>query len=129
MIPRRLRQRNAGLTLLEVILALAILAGSLAVLGELARQGMHNAESARAATEAQLLCESKLAEIAAGITPPESVTNASWQIATDAEVPTNDKWLYSVEVDSTDTEGLLAVRVTVTQDQPARNCPVSVSLT
>ena len=72
------RAPRAAMTLLEVILALAILAGSLAVLGELTRQGMHNAEAARAESEAQLLCESKLAEIAAGIAPPEAVTSASW---------------------------------------------------
>ncbi len=119
---------RGGMTLWEVILALAILAISLAVLGELARQGMRNAETARAASEAQLLCESKLAAIAAGITRPEPVTDASWEIEADEEIATNDAWLYSVEIDATDLDGLLAVRVTVTQDQTARKRPVSVSL-
>jgi len=121
-------ERRDGLTLLEVILALAILAGSLAVLGELAGRSMRNAEVARTTSEAQLLCETKLAEIAAGITPADPVPDSPWQSASDLEIETNDEWRYSVEVDSTALDGLLAVRVTVSQDRPSEKKPVSVSL-
>jgi len=121
-------KRREGLTLLEVILALAILAGALAVLGELAGRSMRNAEVARATSEAQLLCETKLAEIAAGITPANPVNDAPWQSASDLEIETNEAWLYSVEVDSTALDGLLSVRVTVSQDRPPEKKPVSVSL-
>jgi hypothetical protein len=107
---------------------LAILAGALAVLGELASRSMRNAEVARATSEAQLLCETKLAEIAAGITPPDPVPDTPWQGASELEIETNDEWRYSVEVESTGLDGLLAVRVTVTQDRPAEKKPVSVSL-
>jgi len=120
--------RREGLTLLEVILALAILAGSLAVLGELAGRSMRNAEVARATSEAQLLCETKLAEIAAGVTPANPVPDSPWQSAADLEIETNEAWRYSVEVESTDLDGLLAVRVTVSQDRPPEKKPVSVSL-
>ena len=54
---------RGGFSLLEVILALAILIGILAVLSELVGLGVRNARVARAMTQAQLLCESKLAEI------------------------------------------------------------------
>jgi len=121
-------ERREGLTLLEVILALAILAGSLAVLGELAGRSMRNAEVARATSEAQLLCETKLAEIAAGITPPNPLSDAPWQSASDLEIETNEEWRYSVEVESTNLDGLLAVRVTVSQDRPPQKKPLSVSL-
>ena len=72
-------KKQTGFTLLEVILALAILAGALTVLGELARRSLHNAEVSRATSEAQLLCESKLAEMAAGVTPVSPVEDATWQ--------------------------------------------------
>jgi type II secretion system protein I len=121
-------ERRSGLTLLEVILALAILAGSLAALGELAGRSMRNAEVARATSEAQLLCETKLAEIAAGITPADPVSDAPWQSASDLEIETSQEWLYSVEVKSTDLDGLLSVRVTVRQDRPREKKPVSVTL-
>ena len=56
-----------GLTLLEVLLALAILGGALAVIGELSRIAARNAEQARDLSTAQRLCENKMAEIAAEI--------------------------------------------------------------
>jgi hypothetical protein len=62
------------LSLLEVILAIAILGGSLAVIGQLINIGARNAISARDLTTAQLYCESKLAEVSAGIELPEPTT-------------------------------------------------------
>ena len=55
-----------GLSLMEVIIALAILGLALAAIGELIRVGARNAEVSRKRTTAQLLCENKLAEIKAG---------------------------------------------------------------
>ena len=71
----RLRGRR-GFTLLEVLLALAILVGSLATIGELTRIGMSYAHRAAAMAEAQLYCESKLAEITAGIVAPAATSSA-----------------------------------------------------
>jgi general secretion pathway protein I len=65
--------KSGGFSLLEVILALAILTGAVAVLGEIVRLGIRNAQVARDTTQAQLLCESKLAEITAGIIPSDPV--------------------------------------------------------
>ena len=64
-----------GFSLLEVILALGILVGAMAVLGELARHGLDSARIARDSAMAQLLCESKLSEITAGLIRPEPVSN------------------------------------------------------
>lgn len=116
----------SGFSLLEVILALAILAGAVAVLGEVARHGLESTRIARDLTYAQLLCESKLAEIALGVTPPDPVDYAPIENTT---APTPVGWLYSIEVASTDIDGLLAVRVTVTQDLPEEQHPVQCSLT
>ena len=99
--------KNRGLTLLEVILALAILAGAMAAIGEVMRSGMRNAAAARDLSKAQLLCESKLSEIAAGVLPPESVN--------DEPIETDSDWVYSVTAAPLEQEGLLAVSVTVTQ--------------
>jgi len=46
-----------GFSLLEVILALAIFAGAVAVLGEVARWALRNAEIARDLSRAELFCE------------------------------------------------------------------------
>jgi type II secretion system protein I len=117
--------RGAGFSLLEVILALAVLGGAIAILGEAARLSLRNAEFTRDMAQAQMLCESKLSEIIAGITLPEPIERATIGRATDSG---ESAWLYSIETAPTDEEGLLAVRVTVTRDLPERKHPVSFSL-
>jgi type II secretory pathway pseudopilin PulG len=96
------------LSLLEVILAIAILGLSLAVIGQLVRLGSRNARFARDSATAQMLCESKLSEIAAGILPAESMNLAEF-----AESP---DWYYSVQAEPAPQDGLISVRVTVQSD-------------
>jgi prepilin-type N-terminal cleavage/methylation domain-containing protein len=114
-----------GFSLLEVVLAAAILAGAIVVLGEAARHAMRNAEAARDLASAQLLCESRLAEIVSGVLPAESVQNVPIPTGLD---PTEPAWVYSVEVEQLDVEGLTAVRVTVARDLPAEKQPLQFSL-
>ena len=110
------RGARAAFSLLEVILALAILCGAIATLGELSRLGMRQAQRARDLSQAQLLCESKLAEIASGLTPAEAVDSVPFE-STDEQQFDESEWAYSVEVTPIDEEGLTAVRVTVTRDE------------
>ena len=119
--------RRDGFSLLEIILALAILCGAMTVLGELSRLGMRNAEYARDVTQAQLLCECKLAEITAGLTLPEPAQDVRFE-PQDEETEAESEWLYSVEVNSVGEEGLVEVRVTVTKDMPAEKRPAQFSL-
>ncbi len=120
--------RRDGFTLLEVILALTILAGSLAVLGEVARLAMRNASAARDLARAQMLAESKLAEIQAGITTPDAVDNTPFDTANESLDPSVPRWLFSINPEATDETGLLRVRVTVTRDLPAAQHPLKFSL-
>ena len=114
-----------GFSILEVILALAILCGSMAVLGEIARIALLNSRVAADLTHAQLLCESKLAEITAGIALPEPVRDVPF------ELPVGDgdiDWHYSIDVTDVDKDGLMAVCVTVRQGLPSNKRPVECSL-
>ncbi len=107
------------------MLSLAILAGAVAVLGELTSLGLRNARIARDLTQAQLLCESKLSEVTAGVIPPEPTSEALFEVVVgDGSI----MWLYSIEVETIDDEGLLAVRVTVTQDLPPEKDPIAFSI-
>jgi len=131
---RRRKESRHGFSLLEVILALAILTGAIVTLGEVARMAIQNAQIARDATQAQLLCESKLAEITAGITPPDPVSNAELESSVGDESVSGILgegeigWLYSISVDYTDEPGIVAVCVTVAQDLPPEKRPVQFSL-
>jgi general secretion pathway protein I len=119
---------RAGFTLLEVILALSILAGSVAVLGEICRTALRNAQEARDLARAQMLAESKMAEIKSGITTTDSVDDAQFDAATEQFDPSEPGWRYSIKTDATDEPGLLAVRVTVTRDLPEVQHPVKFTL-
>ena len=114
--------------MLEVILALAILAGALAVLGEMSRLALRHAAAARDLARAQLLAESKLAEIAAGITSPEAVDDTAFDPTTETLDAAEPAWLYSISSQATDEVGLISIRVTVTRDLPAGQHPVKFSL-
>ena len=118
---RRTHLRRPGLTLLEVILAIAIFGGALVAIGELIRIGSVSAAAARDLTEAQRYCNNVMAEVSAGILPPESTSGA--------EVEGAEGWLYSVEAMPLDgQEGLLSVAVTVEQDPALYHKPLSFTL-
>ena len=62
-----LSRNRRGLSLLEVILAIAILGGSMAVIFELVRIGVISAIETRVRSEANILCDAKMAEVSAGV--------------------------------------------------------------
>ncbi len=118
------RRKRSGLSLLEVMLALAILGGALAAIGELMRIGARNAEIARDLTTAQLICESTIAEVQLGFLPLQSI----------GPVPVSDiqyqlDWLYTITVQPIDQEGLTSVLVRIEQSPEVFSRPVSFTLT
>lgn len=114
--------KRRGLSLLEVMLALAILGGSLTAIGMLVRLGSRAAVEARELTNAQLLCESKLAEITAGLLPLEP--GGPWNF----DLPEQADWVYFVDVEPLPTPGMVAVTVTVAQDSGNTQLPRFFSL-
>src|SRR5437773_9612778 len=117
-MPPHLSRR--GLSLLEVILAIAILGGALATIGQLIRIGARNAAEARDLTMAQLYAETEMNRLPAGIDPLDTVKDA----------PYDDPGLYqySIDVSGTDQAGLMAATVTVKQTPGTALYPVSFSL-
>ncbi|HEX2477084.1 MAG TPA: prepilin-type N-terminal cleavage/methylation domain-containing protein [Lacipirellulaceae bacterium] len=110
---------HRGFTLLEIILALAILAGSLAALGEVMRLADQNATSTRDETQAQILASSVMDELIAGVIPLAAINQS--RAAVDSDPP----WVYSIALEQTGYAELIGVRVLVEQQadprlQPAR---------
>ncbi|MBX7165147.1 MAG: prepilin-type N-terminal cleavage/methylation domain-containing protein [Pirellulales bacterium] len=114
------RTARGGFSLLEMMLAMTILLGSIAVLGELASLGRRNAAQAAALTRAELLCESLMAEIAASGTLPETVE--------EQPIPEQQGWLYSVRREPLEQPGIVSVRISVAQDLPKERRPVRFAL-
>jgi type II secretion system protein I len=108
-----------GFTLLEIILALAILAGALAALGEVMRLADRNAAMTQDETEAQILASSLMDELVCGARSVAAVNRVA------LEIDSNPPWLYSIALESTGHDELVAVRLLVEQQleanlQPAR---------
>ncbi len=95
MITRR------GLTLLEVIIALAIFVGSVAVVSKLVALGVRFAEHSQLQTRAVMLAESKMGEIVAGIVTLTGTSGDTfaddpawqWQLATSDGPVDGLKWV------------------------------------
>lgn len=118
---RLLSTSNAprGMTLLEVMLALLVLVVALSGIATLTSLGRQSGADARDLTMGQLLCEGKMAEIAAGVTAAGN---------TQGRFPNDPDWTFSVSSSATDTPGLLNVRVTVTQDPATYSEPLEFVL-
>lgn len=95
-----------GFSLLEILLATAILFGAAIVLFELAAIGREHVNSAEELAVAQHLCETRINEILAGAAAPKAVENE--------EVLEQSGWKLTVEINPVDGQaGLAALRVTV----------------
>jgi len=114
-----------GFSLLEILLALAILGGSLAVLSQIAEIGTVAAREARDLSVCRILCQSKLSEVlldsAAGISP---------QTTLDAPLESFDSastaaYTYSVEVQPGQLDGLLSLRVSVRALEQVSGTPIA----
>lgn len=116
------RAPRSGFSLLEILLAIAILGGSLAVLSSIAVTGASAASEAADLAVARMLCETKMNELLLNseIVPlpvplipvepdsvPDSVGLARFQ--------------YSIEVQPAPLQGLLAIRVTVSTEELNNN--------
>ncbi|XZE35223.1 type IV pilus modification PilV family protein [Pirellulaceae bacterium SH501] len=110
-IPQRGRSSRRGLSLLEVVLALAILAVSAALLAQITRQATDNAMSAQKLAHAQMLCESKMAEVLVGAIPMEPL---DWTLNEDGSLP--GEWYYRLETTTTERENMVGLRLAVTDN-------------
>jgi hypothetical protein len=101
------RNSRAAYSLIEAILATAILVGSTIVLAQLAGIGREHALKADAITTAEVLCQNKMNELLAGIDALQPVENQAFEY--------QDEWTYTVEVEPLDIPGLSRVCVIVTE--------------
>lgn len=109
---KKFGKRRRGLSLLEVILSVAILGGAMVVIGHLYNLGYRSALQARFRSDANILVDAKMAELAAGVLPVESTG--------DAPIDTAPGWTYSVNIEDSNQPGLFMATVTVKTENPNR---------
>jgi prepilin-type N-terminal cleavage/methylation domain-containing protein len=115
-------RRKFGFTLLEIILSLAILAGSLAALGEVMRLADRNAQMMRDESQAQILASSVMDELLAGARQPVAVSQQAFDYNTDPP------WLFSIAFDQTPYVELVLARVRVEQQLTPEQQPAHFEL-
>lgn len=118
--PPASRAAPVGFTLLEVVLALALLFGSLAILSQLTWNGSRAALQGQLVTQAVLRCQTLIAEIQAGSVPLQNTSKTAF--ADDA------RWQYSLQISDTSLPDLLSVEATVSY-APAQGTLGNVSFT
>jgi type II secretion system protein I len=107
--PRSLYYPRRGMTLLEVLVALGIFLISLVGIIKLVTLGGEHARLAQLNAQAAQLCQSKLAEVVAGVVP----------LSSQSEVPFDEDpdWLWSLDANQGDIAGLWKLTVRVTRQQ------------
>lgn len=118
---QQFRWQNA-FTLLEVVLALAILAGALATLGEIMSAADRSAANAQAETRAQHLASSLMDKVLCG------AIEATDQARTPVEVDDTVPWVYSLTITQTTIEGISSIELLVEQDLDEKFNPVKYRL-
>ena len=122
---KTLRDKSSGFSLFEIILAIAIFGVAMGILGNIVSTGATAAIESRDLGRAQILCESKLAEVLLNPEGPQPVNDAALE-TTD----TLRQWTYSVFTEPSAMQGMVLVRLTVKSvavDESAS--PVEFSLT
>jgi Tfp pilus assembly protein PilV len=112
---------SAGFSLFEVVIALAIFVASITAIGQLVSSGVRGAVRSRLQTHAVLRCESKMAEVVAGITPLQSVS--------DIPFPDDSSWTSSVSIQPGPHPDLYLVSVVVSHFSTGQLSELSYSLT
>ncbi|MCU0708765.1 MAG: prepilin-type N-terminal cleavage/methylation domain-containing protein [Pirellula sp.] len=110
--PTHSRTRRKGLSLLEVVLALTILAMSAGILASITRNAVDNGLMGHRLATAQILAESKMAEVVTGAIPIQGGTG--WTMITDP-VP-GGTWYYQVETTVAGIPDMIGVRLAITDE-------------
>lgn len=112
---------RAGLTLLEVVLALAIFLAAVAALRQLTELGSRAAIQTDAQSTAVLRAETRLAELLAGVVPLSEASGGSF-----ADDP---RWRWQLQVQPGPHESLRTLTLTVIREQSGPQPPVRFALT
>ncbi|MEM6472520.1 MAG: type II secretion system protein [Planctomycetota bacterium] len=106
--------RRSGFSLLEMILALAILGTSLAVLSQIAGTGVDAAREARALATARIICQNRLGEMLLNVQAGQAPATMIDVPTTSYDSESSETYTYSVEILPGQLDGLMSARVTVT---------------
>ena len=112
--------QRRGLSLFEVVIALAVFACSMVAIGHLISAGVRSALRSRLEAQAILRCESKLGELAAGIIPLQNASGVAF--------PDDQSWNWSMTIATGQYPNLYTVEVTATHPATTMAGKISYSI-
>jgi general secretion pathway protein I len=115
------RRVRPALTLLEVVIALAIFLLAMTVFSQMLLRNGEITRDIQRQNLATRLCQSKLAEVVAGVVPLTSQSDEAFEEEPD--------YTWSLEADAGSVTGLWNVTVTVTRTETGTDNPIQCSLT
>lgn len=117
----RVVNHRAGLSLLEVILALSILAAASAYLAQIMHLAAENAIRADVQTEAEIVAENVMNQVVAGVLPTMSATWTAYSNPNpmgSMNMSTQMQWNYMINSFASEVPGMMCVRVSVQHLKP-----------
>ena len=115
---------RSGISLLEVVLALSILAVAAAYLAQSTHLASENAIRAQTLTQAELVAESVMNQIVAGLLPAQPTGWTPFAppnpLGAGALAASHAQWLYQIQNVGSEMPGMVGVQVGVVQARPGR---------
>lgn len=111
-----------GLSLLEVVLSLAILAVASAYLAQSVYLATENAIRSQKLSQAELVAESLMNQIVSGVRPAQPVTWVGYAppnpFGPGANLLDASNWVYSIAIVNTEVQGMIGIQIAVQQVEP-----------
>lgn len=98
-------ESRRGISLFEVVLALAIFTGAMTAIAQILRTGSRAAVRAQLESEAVLLCERRMNEVVSGVLPLEGVDHAPFD--------NRSNWFWTLTLSDSGVVNLLKLEVSV----------------
>jgi prepilin-type N-terminal cleavage/methylation domain-containing protein len=120
----RYSKQHRGLSLLEVVLALAILAMASAYLAQSMMTATNSAITAEKLNQAELVAENVMNQLVAGVIPAQPVTWTTYvPLNPNLGAPVNTtggqaQWMYQIQQVQAEVQGMLGLQVSVRRVEP-----------
>ena len=108
------KTKRSGFSLLEMLLALAILGGSLAILSQVAATGVIAAREARELGWLKILCQAQMSELLLNATLGQTPISVFDMEAEPFDSLSTTSFVYSIEIQPAPLDGMLVVRISAT---------------
>jgi prepilin-type N-terminal cleavage/methylation domain-containing protein len=117
------QSRRDGLTLVEVLLATALLAMALTALAQLQYSGVRAVTSAQLEAEAMLLCQSELDAVLVGVHLSPASSTANNSLLMTEPLASDPTWSRRISLEPTRTPGLMSLTVEILRTKSADRRP------